>query len=133
MAATTNFGPLTLPTGARTFGPHLAANSDTAIRLTVDRTLTGGLNALTASSTIEVNVELSDDGGATWHATDTDQAGTKTAWTTAGGIFTDRFGQVATVSGGAWFLFPGTSRQLRATITVAGPSPIAVAGSIVTQ
>lgn len=134
---TTNIPLTTLPVGSRQFGPHTAADSETSITLAVDRTVAGGLNALTTASQLAILVEMSTDGGTTWHATDTDQQGTETAWTAAGGTLTriDKttgLPVTVAVSSGTWPLFPGTSRRLRATITVSGPSSIAVAGSLVT-
>lgn len=137
MATTTNIPLTTLPAGSRQFGPHTAADAEASITLTIDRTVAGGLNALTAASQIAVLVEMSADGGVTWHATDTDQPGTATSWATTGGALT-RIDKVTglpvtvTASSGTWPLFPGTSRRLRATVTVSGPSSVAVAGSFVT-
>lgn len=129
--------PLTsLPPGPRTFGPAPVADADTRVTLTVDRTPAGGLNAITAASVLDMEAQMSSDGGATWHAVDTGQPGTRTSWTTTGGLatWTDKQGTVhtATASSGTWPLFPGSGRQVRATVTVTGPDPIAVSGSIAT-
>jgi hypothetical protein len=124
VATTLTIPLLTLPVGSRTFGPHTAADAETKITLSIDRTVTGGLNSLTAASAIEVDVQQSADGGATWQDLG--------AWTSVGGIYIDRHGITGAVSLGIWPLFPGTSRKLQATVTVAG-TPIAVAGSLVTQ
>lgn len=134
MAATLTIPLVTLPAGSRTFGPVTVPDADTAVTLTVDRTPAGGLNALGAASVLGMEAQMSTDGGATWHATDTGQPGTQTAWTAAGGTFTaPRGGAVYGTSAGTWTLFPGTGRRVRATVTVSGPSSIAVAGSLVTQ
>lgn len=138
MASTFPIPLTTLPVGSRVFGPATIPDADTAVTLTVDRTVTGGLNSLTTASHLAVLAEMSTDGGVTWHATDTGSPGTATAWTAEGGPLT-RIDKVTglpvtvTASAGTWPLFPGTSRRLRATITVSGPSSIAVAGSIATQ
>lgn len=123
MATTFTIPLITLPVGSRTFGPSNAANSETSITLTVDRTVTGGLNSLTTASILGADVQQSNDGGTTWF----DLGG----WTAGGGVFTIRGAQVNS-SVGIWDLQPGTSRQLRATVTVTGTS-IAIAGTIVTQ
>lgn len=129
MATTTNIPLLTLPVGQRTFGPHHAADTESSITLSIDRTVAAGLNTLTAASGIAVDVQISFDGGVSWQDLG--------AWTTVGGFYPnpDRQGvnHPIVVSSGTWPLPPGTSRQLQATITVTGPSSIAVAGSIATQ
>lgn len=115
---------VTLPAGSQTFGPANAADSETSVTLTIDRTVSGGLNSLTASSVLSVDVQQSGDGGVTFQ----DLGG----WTTSGGAVPAKGGGSATTSSGRWNLIPGTSRQLQATVTVSGPSPVAVAGTIVT-
>lgn len=132
MPATLTIPLTTLPVGQRTFGPVTVPDTDTSVTLTVDRTVAGGLNALTSSSTLAMAAEMSNDGGATWHAVDTTAPGTRTEWGTAGGLIPTRTGN-APASSGTWPLAPGTGRRVRATVTVAGPSSIAVAGSIATQ
>ena len=119
MATTFTIPLVTLPVGSHQFGPANAANTETQISLTVDRTVTAGLNSLTTASILGVDVQQSDDGGTTWF----DLGG----WQTVGGPAFRGSG----ISAGTWTLQPGTSRQLRATVTVSGTS-IAVAGTIVT-
>lgn len=137
MASTFPIPLTTLPVGSRTFGPATVPDADSRVALTVDRTVTGGLNSLDSSSVLTMLAEMSTDGGSTWHAVDIGVAGTQTAWTAVGGttVYTDPHnGQQVTItaSSGSWPLFPGTSRRIRATVTVTGPSSIAVAGSIAT-
>lgn len=131
MATTFPIPLTTLPAGARTFGPASIADTDSSVTFSIDRTVAGGLNSLTDASVLALQAEMSTDGGVTWHAVD-NTAGTDTHWSTTGGVFTNRNGTVTT-SSGTWPLAPGTSRRLRATVTVSGPSSIAVAGSIATQ
>jgi hypothetical protein len=126
MASTFTIPLVTLPVGSQTFGPTTIPDPDTSVTLTIDRTVANGLNTRTGASVLMMVAEMSTDGGATWHAVDTGQPGTQTAWGTAGG-------GTGLVSAGTWPLFPGTSRRLRATVTVSGPASIAVAGSIATQ
>lgn len=131
--ATLTIPLVTLPVGSQTFGPVTLPAGDSTVTLTVDRTPAGGLNALTGASVLGMDAQMSTDGGATWHAVDTDQPGSQTAWTAAGGTFTPpRGGSPYATSAGTWPLFPGSGRRVRATVTVSGPSPIAVAGSLVT-
>ena len=127
MSSTFNIPLTTLTAGPHTFGPATIPDADTSVTVSVDRTVTGGLNSLTAASTLGMTAEMSTDGGVTWHAVDTGQPGTQTSWSAVGG------GTGWSASSGTWPLFPGTSRRLRATVTVSGPSSIAVAGSIATQ
>lgn len=124
MATTFNIPLVTLPVGSRQFGPATPADSEVSITLTVDRTVSGGLNSLTSGSVLGADVQESLDGGVTWQDLG--------AWTAPGGTITNRHGVVYAASSGTWNLIPGTSRQLRATVTVSGPSSIAVAGTIVT-
>lgn len=124
MATTFTIPLTTLPVGSQTFGPENAKNSEAQIVLTIDRTVAGGLNSLTTSSVLGADVQQSNDGGATWIDLG--------AWQAPGGTITIKGTQV-NASTGTWNLRPGTSRELRAMITVSGPSSIAVAGTIVTQ
>lgn len=115
---------VTLPVGVRTFGPSNAADTETAIVLTIDRTVTGGLNSLTSATTLATEVDQSNDGGSTWQEV--------AAASTIGGALTDAHGNPVTVFGFTVKLQPGTGRQLRAAVTVAG-SAVAVAGTLVTS
>lgn len=135
MASTFPIPLTTLPVGSRQFGPATIPDADTSVTFSIDRTVAGGLNSLTTASALTLKAEMSTDSGATWHAVDS-AAGTDTSWGTNGGDISgiDRHGNpTGLVSSGTWSLAPGTSRRLRATITVSGPSSIAVAGSIATQ
>lgn len=126
----------TFQPGSTPVGPASVADADSRVTLTVDRTVAGGLNALTAASELHMEAQLSTDGGATWHAVDTDQPGTATAWGSPGGpiTWTDKSGtsHAYTASSGTWPIFPGTGRRIQAVVTVTGPAPIAISGSIVT-
>lgn len=126
MATTFTIPLVTLPVGSRTFGPATPADAESAILLTIDRTVANGLNALTAASVVSADVQESLDGGVTWQ----DLGG---AGFPGGLIFSAKTGANATSSTGRWLLIPGASRQLQATVTVAGPASIAVAGTIVTS
>jgi len=126
----------TLPVGSRTLGPTTVPDADSQVSLSIDRTVAGGLASLTQASVLRMVAELSTDGGSTWHAVDSGQPGSVTAWETPGGdvSFTGRDGNPhGLTSSGTWPLFAGTARLIRATVTVSGPSPIAVAWSIATQ
>lgn len=124
MSTTFNIPLTTLQVGSRDLGPTSPKNIEQSILLTVDRTVAGGLNSLGTDSSIEFLVMQSNDGGATWILT--------VGGSMPGGVFTDKLGATIGVSTLRVDLFPGTSRQLKATVTVSGPSPIAVAGTLVT-
>lgn len=126
----------TLQPGTREFGPATAQNGDTSVRLSVDRTVAGGLNSLAADTTVKAELQASTDGGVTWHAVDTDQPESSTFWIAQGGVYTwtDKQGVLQTIneSTGRWPLFPGTGRRAKAVITVSG-SAVAVAGTLTTS
>lgn len=124
MATTFTIPLTTLPVGSRDLGPSHPADTETSILLTVDRTVTGGLNSLTSASELDFLVMQSNDGGTTWEL--------RVGGTMPGGVFTLPKGGTATSSTLRVDLAPGTSRQLKGTVTVSGPSSIAVAGTLVT-
>lgn len=124
MATTFPIPLTTLQIGATDFGPAAAADSESSILLTIDRTVTGGLNSLTSASELDVYTYQSNDGGATWHGL----AGG--GWT--GGIQLTKTGQTRTAETLLTELNPGTSRLVKATVTVSGTA-IAVAGSLTTS
>lgn len=123
MAATLNIPLTTLPVGTRRFGPANLADSDTLAVITIDRTVTGGLNAAPGTTQVVILVEQSSDGGTTWFP--------RASTSMAGGIFTDRgTGGTLTANDVGVTLEAGTGRQARAAVTVSG-APVAVAGSLV--
>jgi len=114
---------VTLPVGARDFGPVNIPDAEVAIVMTIDRTVAGGLNSLTGATAVQVDVMQSSDGGATWAL----RAGASLP----GGIIMSR-GVANTTSVVEVDLTPGTGRKLKATVTVSGPSSVTVAGTLVT-
>lgn len=121
---TTGFGPLTLATGTHTAGPAAASDAETTVTLTIDRTVAGGLNSLTSATTISIAIDQSNDGGTTWQ-------NLASASGIAGGTVLGKGGVTETQATVWTQLNPGTSRQLRLTAIVAGPSSVTVSGSIV--
>src|SRR5215831_10902323 len=106
MAGTFTIPLTTLSNGAHTFGPATVANADTETVLTVDRTVAGGLNSLTTAATLEILVEQSDDGGASWFEL--------VDGTIFGGLHPQFHGPNPAVSEGVTVTFaPGTSRRAR--------------------
>lgn len=138
MAATFTIPLITLQPGSRTFGPAHPADTDTLVTMAIDRTVAGGLNSLTSASWLDVDVQMSNDGGNTWHGVDTNQPGSSSGWGTPGGLttytdFRDGLTKTINLSAGTWPIGSGTSRLIRCTAIVTGGVPIAVAGSIATQ
>lgn len=125
MATTLTIPLTTLPVGTRNLGPSHPADAESQILLTIDRTVTGGLNSLTSASRLSAGVDQSNDGGVTWQSV--------AGFNDAGGTILGKTGQPVTQNTMQTWLIPGASRQLRATVTVTGPSAIAVAGSLVTS
>lgn len=127
MATTFNIPLTSLTVGPHNFGPASVADSDTLAVITIDRTVTNhsvqGLNAQPATTTIQVTISQSNDGGTTWNELDDD--------TMTGGIEIFRGVQQNTTDLGVEF-WPGTSRLVRATLVVAGAS-VAIAGTIATS
>ena len=125
MAGTVNIPLSTLAVGTHVFGPAAVADADKQALLTIDRTVTGGLNSLTPATGIQIIVDQSNDGGATW---------TQICSAPVTGGFTTSANHPVppgTSSVGATFQ-PGTSRQARAQVTVTGTS-VAVQGTLVTS
>ena len=114
---------VTLPVGARVFGPANIADTDTGVTLTLDRTVANGLTA-TPAAHIDATIEQSGDGGATWFLICV--AGID------GGVQVNPHGQTQTANHLITTWAPGISRQARTTITVSGVA-VAIAGTLVTS
>lgn len=128
MASTFTIPLTTLPVGTLNFpatGGASVPDADSEITLTIDRTVAGGLNAQPATTVISIAVSLSRDGGTTWQPL-------AAAGGIPGGLITGKTGATLTSSSVAVDLPPGTSRQIRASVTVSGAA-VAVAGTLVTQ
>lgn len=127
MAGTTNIPLTTLAVGPHTFpasGGMAVADSDTLVRLSIDRTVVNGFNTQPATTTALIYTYQSSDGGTTWKWIAGDQI--------TGGIYSSaKTGQENTdyveVN-----LDPGTGRLVKATVTVSGAA-VAVAGSLITS
>lgn len=114
----------TLPVGSLAFGPSAVADNEKSIVLTIDRTVTGGLNSLTSATAVAITVEQSSDGGITWVLA--------VGSTFPGGLISaGRAGGTLTANTANVDLTAGTSRLVRASVTVTG-TPVAVAGTLVT-
>jgi len=124
MAGTLTIPLANLPDGSHVFGPVSVADTDATTVLTVDRTPAGGLNSLTAAATIGVLIEQSDNGGSTWFLL--------VNGIIAGGPVAAKGGGTAVTAQVGVTYGPGTGRQARATLTVAG-GPVRVQGSLTTS
>lgn len=118
MATTLPIPLTTLPAGSRDFGPAAIPDGDSKIVITIDRTVTNGLNSQPVTTQIVIRPFQSNDGGVTWQelASGTAQGGPVTRGTTSG------------ITVGLW---PGTSRQIKSNLTVSGSS-VAVSGTVTT-
>jgi hypothetical protein len=101
-------------------GGQPVADADTSALLTIDRTVTGGLNTAPAATTYTIAIWQSGDGGTTWDQT--------CAAGDSGGVRTTNAGPV-TANTLAVALWPGTGRLARARVVIAGGS-VAVAGTL---
>jgi len=111
---------VTLPVGTRNFGPAALADFDSEAELAIDRTPANGFNAQPATTTMKIAVEQSNDGGGSWFE--------KASEMIVGGVYSGKGTDTNTST--VWVdLAPGTGRQVRATLTVAG-APVAVRGSL---
>ena len=121
---------LTLPPTTMAAGPHsftgTVSDADTQIAFRLDRTPAGGLNDLTADSTVTLQAEQSVDGGVSW-----DPLTAGGPW--PGGTELDKFGVQRTFDQCSSFLGDGTARLVRATVTVDGPVSVVVAGTVTTS
>lgn len=111
-------------------GGSPVADTDTLIVLSIDRTVsqgqTQGFNGQPATTTAEITAWQSSDGGASWFLA--------VGGTIIGGQFFNAppprgDGSLITASSVRVPVYPGTGRQVRATVTVAGAT-VAVAGSL---
>ena len=129
MAGTYTIPLVTLPPGARDFpatGGFNLADSDTVAVLTIDRTVPGGLNSVSAASEVSVAAWQSNNGGATWQLLSSAVA--------VGGTYDipPKYGSgVVTQFVMGVALAAGTSRLARAEIRVGGSGGVAVQGSLV--
>lgn len=113
----------TLPPGVFHFGPADLADADVLAVITIDRTVANGFNAQPVTTTANILVEQSSDGGATWFPLASDGF--------AGGILVNpRTGLTVNANDVGVELQAGTGRKARATVTISGAS-VAVQGTLV--
>ena len=134
MAAQINIPLTRLSPGLTQFpsggGGVAVADTDTLIVLSIDRTVsqgqTQGFNGQPDTTQAEITAEQSNDGGASWFLA--------VSGTIGGGQFFNAppprgDGSLITTSTVRVPVYPGTSRQVRASVTVTGTT-VAVAGSL---
>jgi hypothetical protein len=117
--------PTTLDVGTHAFTGDID-DTDNQVDVTVDRTPAGGLNSLTADSTVFIMIGQSDDGGVTYY----DSAGGG-PW--PGGDELGKNGLPRTTDIIGTTFEPGTGRKARLTVTIAGPSSVVVGGTVITS
>jgi hypothetical protein len=117
--------PTTLDVGTHAFTGAID-DVDNSVLVTLNRTDTGGLNELTSDSTVFIMIGQSDDGGATYY-----DSGGGGPW--PGGIVPDKHGNPDLTDFIGTTFEPGTGRRARLTVTIAGPVPVVVSGTIVTS
>jgi hypothetical protein len=117
-----------LAVGQHSYGPAPVDDDVAQATITIDRTVsragTDGLNLQPATTTVEIAVWQSDDGGASWAF----RAGAGLI----GGTYESEPGVPYTFSNVSVELTPGAGRRVRADVTVGG-ARVAVAGSLVVQ
>ena len=126
MATTLTIPLTTLPVGTTNFpssGGQSVPDSDTQAVVTIDRTVSGGLNSVSSSVSLAIDVFLSTDSGATW----IQQAGVVVP---GGLIFNRHTNQNETVSGFGVSLPGRTGKLARVVVTATGGS-VAVSGTLV--
>jgi hypothetical protein len=124
MAGTTPIALTVLAPGTHEFGPAPLADTDTHALLTIDRTVTSGgtqgFNGQPATTTCQIAIYQSSNGGTTWDLLE--QAGF------TGGTVVRRGTEIDETDIGV-NLWPGTGRQARAEVVIAG-APVAVQGTL---
>ena len=113
-----------LAVGTHSYGPASVDDLVTSARIMVDRTVNRpgapGLNAQPPTTTVELTVLQSNDGGASWQL--------RASAGLVGGTYASE-GVPFTFSDVQVELAPGAARRVRADVTVAGDR-VAVAGSL---
>jgi len=111
----------TIAVGTHTFGPvTLADSTHTEATLTIDRTTASGFNSLDDTTVVTFEMDYSSDGGTTWTVIATQ--------TVVGGTFITKGGvteSISVISFGIGSPF-ASGTQVRATVTVTGPSSVAI-------
>ena len=114
---------VSLPVGQTATG-SLTVGSNTQAIVTLDKTVAGGMNSLTAASSMDITIQSSPD-GTTWN----DEI--KDTGIACGPIIDFRTGLAYT----SWNLsvtgLDPAAIRVRAVVVVTGPAAIAVAGTIV--
>lgn len=120
------FGPVSVPANLnRDFGPYTVKAQDSSVMLTIDRTVTNGLDA-TPGAEIDIAINQSVDGGQTWTLVGGGRV--------VGGVitWTDRQGTVhqytQSTTGGSVASIRGS--QIKATVST-GDAPVSVSGTFV--
>lgn len=111
---TENFSK-TFAVGTDTIGPY-PAGSFTQAAFSIDRTVAGGLNSLTAATIVVLDMMRSTDGGVTWTNANT--------YETQGGPFP------FSTDNADFTIAAGVGTHVEMLVTVTGPSSVVLAGSV---
>lgn len=114
--ATFNIPYTVLAPGTYDFGPLPVSDNCTQVEIDIYRNVTGGLNSVPSTTTLEAFIYQSDDGGTTWYGL--------AGGGTTGGIVSTRFPNDTFID---TFLNVGTGREVKGELTVSGGS-VAVQG-----
>jgi hypothetical protein len=104
-------------------------DTDNHVQILLDRTVAGGLNSLTADSTVGIVIACSFDGGTTFD----DSGGTGPDGWPGGFVADPHTGNPTLVNNMSTSFEPGTGRIVRLTVTIGGPGAVVVAGTITTS
>lgn len=113
----------TLAVGSHEFGPAAVPNGAAFVTISIDRTVTGGLNSLTSATTLTLDVFESLDGGTTWI-----MAGEALC---VGGTFTMHGGLPVNFNDLGVMIYSGAT-DAKASVTIAGTS-VTIAGTLTVQ
>lgn len=101
------------PNGTRTVTARVIGDDATKLKLEIQRCTSAAPSIWpNASTQLQVDLEVSYDGGSTWLA-----AG---GFGAAGGVHVSRGGTELPITFGRFGVPAGTNRQLRATVTISG-------------
>lgn len=120
---TINIPTRTLAVGTTEFGPAAIPNGAAFVTISIDRTVSGGLNSLTNATQLTLNVFESTDGGTMWVMT--------ASTTCVGGVFTMHGGLPLNFNDVGAMIYPNAT-HIKASVDVVGTS-VTVAGTLTVQ
>lgn len=115
MPNSTSIPRTNLSVGGTDFGPFTVPDEDTRINILLDRTVNKGLNSQPSTTTLDIEITGSNDGGNTWLPM-------ASAGAQGGDVISKYTGLPEVSLGVSVTLMQGVSRLLKATTTVTGTS-----------